>query len=202
MIKFIREHTDIIIKFMLTHVVMSILGIMVGLSVMSIEGETESMSAIAIIGSVFTIGFMCFMHYDDMFFFAAKEGIRLRNDNERPDMLRGLKITLVAYAPVLVVGLAWVIIDLFASDVENLSGITMLVYYFMQGSFLALYKVRELLGATAYVIITLLPAIIASALGYIVGVKDKSLRGMMGFNVKPPYDGPLERKPKKNDTNE
>jgi hypothetical protein len=59
---------------------------------------------------------------------------------------------------------------------------------------------REAVGVTGYVLITLLPAIISSSLGYIIGIKDKTIRGMMGFNVKPPYDGPMERKPKiKND---
>ena len=37
MIRFIRENMSMISKFMLTHLVMSILGIMVGLDVLSFE---------------------------------------------------------------------------------------------------------------------------------------------------------------------
>lgn len=192
--RFCTENSSIIVKFILTHVVMSLLGIMVGLAVIVIGGAT---STITIISSAFTIGFMCFMHYDDMYFFAVKEGIRLRADGEKIDVFKGLKITLIAYSPVLLVGIVTIIIDLVAGGVENASPIALLVYYIMQGSYLTLYGVREAIGVTGYVIVTLLPAIIVSSLGYALGVKDKTLRGIFGMQVKPPYDGPIERKPKK-----
>lgn len=195
MIKFIRENSEIIVKFILTHVVMSILGIMVGLAVLVMEGDVEGMSAIAYIGSLFTVGFMCFMHYDEMFFYAAKEGIKARSEEYKLDKFKGLKIILVAYAPVLFCGFVAIIVDLFASNIENVSSITLLIYYAVQGSFLALYKIREALGVSLYVIITLLPALISALLGYYIGIKDKTLRGLFGFKVKPPFDGPLERKP-------
>ena len=74
----------------------------------------------------------------------------------------------------------------------------MLLYYIFQGSFLGLYKIHTYLGVAAYVIITLLPAIIAGALAYVLGVKDKTLRGVLGMDVKPPYDGLVEKKNKNN----
>lgn len=191
--QFVKDNSSIIFKFMITHIVMSILGIMVGLAVLSIEGQTQGMSAIAIIGSLFTIGFMCFMHYDDMYFVAVKEGIRKRTDGEPIDTFKGLKICLIAYSPVLISGLVAIIFDLF---VNEHSVITLFIYYIFQGSFLGLYKIRETLGVTVYVIVTLLPALISGSLGYAIGVKDKTLRGVMGMNVKPPFDGPMERKPK------
>lgn len=200
MLKFIRENVDIIVKFLVTHLVMSVLGIMVGLSVLSFENASEGMSSIAIIASVFTVGFMCFMHYDDMYFCAVKEGIRIRSEGGERKYIKGLYLTLVAYSPVIIVGFIAIIIDLTAGGVENASPIALLIYYFCQGSFLCLYRLREAVGVTGYVLITLLPAIISSTLGYVIGIKDKTIRGMMGFNVKPPYDGPMERKPKnKND---
>lgn len=194
--RFITENSSILVKFIITHIVMSVLGIMVGLAVLSIEGEADGISAIAIIGSIFTIGFMCFMHYDDMYFYAVKEGIRLRAENEAIDIWKGLKLTLVAYSPVILSGVAAVVVDITAADVNDASPIALLIYYALQGSFLGLYKLRVTFGVTGYVILTLLPAIIASTLGYILGIKDKTIRGLIGFKVKPPYDGPMERKPK------
>ena len=194
--KFIRENSAIIVKFILTHIVMSVLGIMVGLAVITIESDVQGISAIALIGSLFTIGFMCFMHYDDMFFVAVKEGIRARSEGTVIDKLKGLKITLIAYSPVILVGLVAIITDLFFGDTENASAITLLIYYAFQGSYLALYKLRIMLGVIGYVLITLIPAIVASSLGYYFGVQDKTLRGSLGMDVKPPFDGPLERKPK------
>ncbi len=190
--RFFNENFDCIFKFVMTHIVMSVMGIMVGLAVLSIDND-----AIAIIGSVVTIGFMCFMHYDDMYFVGVKEGIRIRSEGGVIDSWKGLKITLLAYSPVLLVGLAAIILDLVASD--NVSGIALLIYYAVQGSFLGLYKIRVYLGVIGYVVITLIPAIFVSSLGYYMGLKDKTLRGMMGMKVKPPYDGPLERKPRNRD---
>ncbi len=192
--RFCSENSPIIVKFILTHIVMSLLGIMVGLAVIVIGGPT---SALTIVSSIFTIGFLCFMHYDDMYFYAVKEGIRLRAEGKKIDVFKGLKVTLIAYSPVILVGIVAIIIDLAAGGVENASPIALLVYYIMQGSYLTLYGVREAIGVTGYVIVTLLPAIIVSSLGYAFGVQDKTLRGILGFQVKPPYDGPMERKPKK-----
>ncbi len=194
--KFLQDNSDCIVKFIMTHIVMSILGIMVGLAVLSIEGEADSISAIAIIGSVFTIGFMCFMHYDDMYFVGVKEGIRIRSEGGKIEPSKGLKITLLAYSPVILSGLIAIIMSFVGTDAAPIS---LLIYYAFQGSFLGLYKIRVYLGVIGYVLVTLLPAIIVSSLGYYMGLKDKTLRGMMGMNVKPPYDGPLERKPKNKD---
>ena len=197
---FYSENSKAITKFIVTHIVMSVLGIMVGLAVLAFEDDkAEGMSLLAVIGSVFTIGFMCFMHYDDMYFIAGREGIRERAENIKPDRLKGLKITLFAYAPTLAVALISVILHFAASD--SVSAVGMLFYYAFQGSFLALYKLREMWGYPVYVAVTLLPAIISSVLGYAMGYHDKTLRGLFGMKVDPPYDGPTERmKGKKTDT--
>lgn len=196
--RFINENSAAIVKFVTTHIVMSLLGIMVGLAILAIEGESEGMSIIAVVGSVFTIGFMCFLHYDDMFFIAEKEGIRLRAEGEPINYWKGLLIALIAYAPTLIAGLVVIGFDIFAGDVENVRAIPMLIYYAFQGSFLGLYKIRESLGLSVYVILTLLPALVSATLGYALGLKDKTLRQLFGINVKPPYDGPMERKHDKN----
>ena len=196
MIKFIRENMSMVTKFMLTHLVMSILGIMVGLAVLSIEGDTSGFSSIALISGAFTVGFMCFMHYDDSFFFGVKEGIRVRAEGGKTDILKGLKISLIAHIPVIIVAIIVIAFQLF--NPENAS-IPMLLYYFFQGSYIPLYALQQFVGVIGYVILTMLPAIVAGTLGYAIGSKDKTLRGMMGMNVNPPFDGPLERKPKNKD---
>ena len=193
--KFIKSNSSAIIKFILTHVVMSVLGLMVGLAILSIENnETSSISTIALIGGLFVVGYMCFMHYDDMFFIAVKEGIRLKAEGEKTDPLKGLKITLVAYSPVILIGLITIIFNIIGA--EDGSVISLLIYHGVQGSFIAFYKILENFGVIVYVLVTLIPAIISSSLGYAVGIKDKTLRGMMGMDVAPPFDGPMERKPK------
>ncbi|MBO5869927.1 MAG: hypothetical protein J6Q89_04170 [Clostridia bacterium] len=202
MIKFIRENSGIIVKFMLTHLVMSLLGLMVGLAVLTLESETVGISSIALIASAFTIGLMCFMHYDDSFFCAVKEGIQLRGEGKRPDTFKGLKIALIGYSPVILIGLVAVGVVIFTPEGHDATPIPLLLFYFCQGSFLCLYKLIDYIGIIGYILVTLLPAIISSTLGYAIGSKDKTLRGMLGMNVKPPFDGPLERKPKNRDKDE
>ncbi len=196
MFRFIKENSGIIIKFMLTHLTMSILGLMVGLAVLTLEDGSNGISSIALIASAFTVGFMCFMHYDDSFFCAVKEGIQLRAENRKTDTFKGLKIALVAYLPVILIGIATILVVVLTPEGQDATPIPLLLFYLCQGSFLCLYKLIDYMGIIGYVIVTLFPAIIASTLGYAIGSKDKTLRGMLGMNVKPPFDGPLERKPK------
>ncbi len=202
MIKFVRENSSIIFKFMVTHLVMSVLGLMVGLAILTLEDGSNGISSIAFIASVFTIGLMCFMHYDDSFFFAVKEGIKMRGEGGKPDVLKGLKIALIGYAPTILIGLAAIAVVLFTPEGKDATPIPLLLFYFCQGSFLCLYKLIDYIGIIGYILVTLVPAIVASTLGYAIGSKDKTLRGMFGMNVKPPFDGPLERKPKNRNNDE
>lgn len=196
MFKFIRENSKLIIKFMMTHLVMSVLGIMVGLAVLTLEDGSGGFSGIAIVASIFTVGFLCFMHYDDSFFAGVKEGIKHRAEGTKPDVLKGLKIALIGYLPVILIGIAVIIVILVTPVGEDHTPIPLLLFYACQGSFISLYKLLEYIGVIGYVIVTLLPSIIASFLGYAIGCKDNTLRGLFGMKVKPPFDGPLERKPK------
>ena len=192
--QFFNDNSKAIRKFFMTHVVMSLLGIMVGLAILKFEGETDGISALALISSIFTVGFLCFLHYDDMYFIGAKNAISAKAEGARLDPLRGLKITLFAYSPTLLVTLVTVCLDLFVKDTDEPTVIALMVYYACQGSFLALYRVREVIGVTGYVLVMLLPSIISSVLGYFIGSKQKTLRGLLGFKVKPPYDGPIPDK--------
>ena len=119
--------------------------------------------------------------------------MRSRADGEKVDTFKGFKIALIAYIPVFIVGIIVIIFHIVNPEIQ---AVPLLLYYFFQGSYLPLYALQQYVGIVGYVLITLIPAIVASTLGYAIGSKDKTLRGMMGMNVKPPFDGPLERKPK------
>lgn len=197
MVHFFKENKSIIVKFMLTHLVMSLLGVMVGLAVITLENGNSGFNSIAIIASSFTIGYMCFMHYDDSFFYAVKEGIRLRAEGGKPDVLKGLKIALIGYIPVFLVSVAAILVIVLTPEGQDQTPIPMLLFYLLQGSYICLHALQEYIGIIGYILVSLIPAIVSSTLGYAIGCKDKTLRGMLGMNVQPPFDGPLERKPKK-----
>lgn len=215
MFKYIRENSGIIIKFLLTHIVMALLGIMVGLAVITIENNNSGFSAIAVIAGIFTVGFMCFMHYDDSFFCGVKEGIKCRAEGTKPDLYKGLKIAVIGLSPVILLGIAVIVIDLihiFSGELPFVVPVgeyempkeltvTIGIYYFVQGSFMPIYALQQYIGIIGYVIFSLALPLVSSTLGYAIGAQDKTIRGMMGMNVKPPFDGPLERKPKNKGNN-
>lgn len=194
--QFISDNSTALKKFFVTHIVMSLLGIMLGLAILAYEGESSSISALAIIGSAFTIGFMCFLHYDDMYFIGAKAAVGAHKTEEKPSVSRGIKVTLLAYSPVILIGVVTSVLDIATNHGEPAT-YALFVYYAVQGSYLALYKMRVAWGVTAYVVITLIPAFAASVLGYYMGLKEKTIRGLLGFKVKPPYDGPMPERDKK-----
>ena len=126
MLKFIRENSNLIVKFMMTHLVMSILGLMVGLAILTLEEGSGGFSVIAIVASLFTVGFLCFMHYDDSFFAGVKEGIKHRAEGTKPDVLKGLKIALIGYSPVILIGIAVIIVMLVTPAGEDHTPIPLL----------------------------------------------------------------------------
>ena len=196
MIDFIRKNFEMIGKFFITHFVMSMLGLMVGLAVLVIEGETTGFTTLSVIAGCFTVGFMLFLHYDESYFFAVKEGISCRANGEKPDYLRGLKISLIGSIPIFLAAIVTVLVILLTAEGQDTTPVPLLFFYLFQGSYVSFYALIEYIGIIGFVCITPLPAIIASTLAYYIGCQDKTLRGMLGFNVKPPYDGPIERKPK------
>ena len=96
--QFLKQNSQAIRKFLLTHTVTSLLGIMVGLAIIGFEGEDDTTGVLSIIASVFTIGFMCFLHYDDMYFIGAKNAISAKGEGVELDKFRGLKITVSIFA--------------------------------------------------------------------------------------------------------
>lgn len=193
--QFLKQNSQAIRKFLLTHTVTSLLGIMVGLAIIGFEGEDDTTGVLSIIASVFTIGFMCFLHYDDMYFIGAKNAISAKGEGVELDKFRGLKITLLAFSPVVLIGIITIILDLAVNTGNDEATVSFLmIYYAVQGAFLSLWKLRLAVGVAGYVVITLFPPVIASVLGYIIGSKQKTLRGLLGFKVKPPYDGPIPEK--------
>lgn len=190
---FVNENSKTITKFVTNQIVMSLLGIMVGLAILSIEGgDGKGMSAIALIGGVFCVGFLCFLQYDNMFFAGEHEGIRARSENKKPDYAKGYIIALLSYSPTLIVGFVTMILSVAASD--NATAVALFVYYAFQGSYISLYSLQGALGVFGYVAVTLLPVLIASGLGFIMGAKDLPIRKALGFNVKPPYEGQVEKR--------
>lgn len=171
-----------IIRFFTNQLVMSILGISVGLSTIALGNKV-----ISAIGCVLTIGLLCFLQYDGLFQLGEKHHYRPA-DAERPAKTLGLKITLLGSAPLFLIILIGLLLSFFKSDSAQV--VCMLIYYALHGSYLQLqtYFVLEgsigwLGGSAGWLLCLLLtaPAILSGAIGYLLGAIDRPLRTFFGL---------------------
>lgn len=178
-----------LVKFWTNQIVMSILGISVGLATIALNH-----SAVALIGCVFTIGLLCYLQYDNAFQLGLKDHYR-PIDVKRPKRVLGLKIALLGSVPLLLLSLLGMLFQVLYLDSPSV--ITQLLYYAIHGSYVqahALIKSAEMFQTASLVngilnwllcMAYALPAILSATLGYILGAKDKPLRTYFGIKYAP-----------------
>lgn len=184
-----------LVKFWTNQIVMSILGISVGLATIALDN-----TPFAIIGCVFTVGLLCYLQYDNAFQLGLKDHYR-PIDVKRPKRTLGLKIGLLGSVPLVVFVVLGLLFQL--TGLESPTVITQLIYYAIHGSYVqlhALIKSAELFqtasmmnGALNWLLCLayVLPALLCSAIGYLLGADDKPLRTFLGLKYVP--DGKKEK---------
>lgn len=164
-----------VVRFFTNQLVMAFLGICVGLATIAF-GNT----VLAVIGCVFSVGFMCILQYDSMLQLGEKDHYRPA-DATRPAKTLGLKISLLGSCPLFLVILTGMLLCVFASD--ETEAICKLIYYALNGSYLQLHSFlpnRDLIGWSVFLLATL-PAIFSASLGYFLGAIDRPLRTFFGI---------------------
>ncbi len=177
-----------IIRFWTNQLVMSFLGISIGLATIALDNL-----AMSIIGSVFSICFLCFLQYDNLFQLGLKVHYRSM-DIAQPKRNLGLKISVLASLPLFILILLGVILQI--TQLESASMVFKFIYYALHGSYMQLHAFftvqvgilssssifMQCVGWLFYLLYTF-PAIICSALGYVLGSKDRPLRTFFGIKV-------------------
>ena len=178
-----------LVKFWTNQIVMSILGISVGLATIALDN-----APFAIIGCMFTVGLLCYLQYDNAFQLGLKDHYR-PIDIKRPKRTLGLKIGLLGSVPLLILGLLGMLFQLVS--LESPTVITQLIYYAIHGSYVqlhALIKSAELFQTASVLngmlnwllcLAYALPAVLCSAIGYLLGANDKPLRTYFGIKYVP-----------------
>ena len=165
-----------VVRFWTNQIVMSILGISVGLATIGL-----GIPAVSIVGCVFTIGLLCFLQYDGLFQLGVKHHYRAA-DAARPAKTLGLKVTLLGSCPLFLIILIGLLLSLFASDSANV--ICMLIYYALHGSYLQLQTYFVVDGTIGWLggpygwlvcLLLTLPAILSGTLGYLLGALDRPI---------------------------
>ncbi len=176
-----------VVKFWTNQAVMSILGISVGLATIALDNLV-----FAIIGSVFTVGILCYLQYDNAFQLGLKDHYR-PIDVKRPKRALGFKIALLGSSPLfllVVLGLIFRLLSL-----ESPSVVTQLIYYAIHGSYIQVHAlIMESFQTTTvlngvlnwtFCLAYTLPVILVSSIGYLLGAADKPLRTLFGMKYIP-----------------
>ena len=185
--RFWSNYSTNIVRFWTNQIVMSLLGISVGLATIAFDNFI-----LAVIGCVFTIGILCFMQYDNMFQLGEKHHF-MHADVVRPSKFLGFEVAAFASVPLLLV----VIIGFLFEVVLEHEGYVAcnLIYYALHGSYIQTHALILSIPSadTADVIVGVLrwcslalytlPAILFSALGYYLGSKDKTIRSLLGIKA-------------------
>lgn len=172
-----------IIRFFTNQIVMSILGLSVGLATIYLDNL-----AVGIIGCVFSIGFLCFLQYDNTFQIGEKHHFRPMDAN-RPKKTLGFKIAALASVPLFLLILIGIFFEFILQN-DDASAICKFIYYCLHGSYTQLHVyLTAWISASALSavlwwglsLLYMLPAIFSSALGYLLGSLDRPLRTFFGF---------------------
>lgn len=185
-------HSYHLVSFWRNQIVMSILGISVGLATIALKNDV-----IAIFGCVFSIGLLCYLQYDNSFQLGLKDRYR-PIDVKRPKRSLGLKLSLLGSAPLFLVCVLGLIFQI--ASLESPAVGTQLVYYAIHGSYIQthaliksaeLFQTASLLSDVVNWILCLaytIPVIVSMTLGYYLGACDKPLRTFFGIKYIPPKE--------------
>jgi hypothetical protein len=182
-------HSYHLVAFWRNQIVMSILGISVGLATIALKND-----AIAIVGCLFSVGLLCYLQYDNAFQLGLKDRYR-PIDVKRPKRSLGLKIALLGSIPLAFITLLGLLFQLLSLDSPTVT--TQLIYYAIHGSYIqthALIKSADMFQTASLLngvlnwglcLAYTIPVVFFSTIGYLLGAADKPLRTFFGIKYKP-----------------
>ena len=90
---FFSENSRYIVKYFINQIIMSFLGLCIGLPTIILKN-----TVVSIIGCIFSIAMLCLLQYDFAFHLGEKH-CYLPEDQQRPKKSLGIKIALVGTIP-------------------------------------------------------------------------------------------------------
>lgn len=164
--EFFTENGGVIGKSIINHIAMSIFGLMVCFSTMSIN------KVLFWVAGIFAIGMHMFLQYMIMWELGAKHNVRVCSDGERHDKLLGLKISLVKNALLILIAVLIIIFAFFKTeDASVVNSIYAALKASMTLFFESIYMpVLSVCDFSAIFLILIIPDLVCCALSYIAGL--------------------------------
>ncbi len=178
---FFKANRKMILKLMLTHLVMTIFGLMVFIP---FNLDNQSMLTFLIVGSIFAIILYMFLIDVDMWYFGAEDKLRVDAGRERYAPFKGFFIGLAAELPSIVIGVVYAVVSVLyeyyraypsGSSFGAAKIITWFITFLWNGMYLGVERTTFGGGVPLfYLLIPLLPASFAG-LTYWLGLKNSPL---------------------------
>ena len=181
---FFSENSRYIVKYFINQIIMSFLGLCIGLPTIILKN-----TVVSIIGCIFSIAMLCFLQYDFAFHLGEKH-CYLPEDQQRPKKSLGIKIALVGTIPTfLVIFIGFI----FRLTMEKVTVVPLLIYYGLNGTYVQLYAlINSGVGQMSNLVLSgcimwgfcllfTLPGILSCGLGYYLGSIDKPFRVLLGI---------------------
>ena len=177
MIKTIKQNTDMILKIMINQVGMDIFGLVLFMA-SSTAGHSNSGTGtiLKIVTSVFAIGFYMVLLYTLSKDEGLKDQIRIESGRIKRDNFRFLKVSLIANAWNILLGIVMIISTILQSGapegVETVAGtvgaIAIILKTFTEGMSIGVLNAVFSMNAVVSLLIAF-PAVIVCTIGYIAG---------------------------------
>lgn len=180
---FISDHFKELKKFWINQFTMSLFGIMITWPCLAYISSHEGTDAIAVIASCFCGGFFCFLVYDVFFQRGAADATKKERGLIDPSPFTGLTVAAVAYIPTFVFIVAANIF--YAANIENGYGfcsvVVNMVIHAMYSGFIWFFNGTNSYLQPLLMFVTLVPTLFSCALGYYMGLSERTLRAFLGF---------------------
>lgn len=172
-------YSKYVFKFWVNQVTMSVFGVILSAAALETESDILQIGAM-----LFSIGFLVFLQYDMMFIKGFEDSVRNR-ESFKPNKWEGLKIGLLSYAPTMLFAL--LIIIMYLCGAAGAYSILKLIYTFLlHGSYnVFLWYFADVLPDPVLILLTFVPVLVATTLGYYLGLKDMPIRKIFGIPVSP-----------------
>lgn len=180
--EFWKTYAREIVRFWTNQIVLSVLGLSVGLATIALD-----QIVISVIGCIFTISFLCILHYDSLFQLGNKHCYRSQSV-EHPAKTLGWKISLLASVPLFLLVLIGFLFQL--GSVSSAAVVCRLLFCGLEGNYIHFHTFFTFLQTDAlsmqclswgFFLLYTFPAVFASALGYYLGAIDRPLRTFFGI---------------------
>lgn len=182
----LKSNTDIIRKFVVNLITMSIFGIFITLPVSALVQKQKAGPVFTVIASLFSVFFFMFVTHDAFWQIGARNAIREKAKKGKADGYTGFKCIIVAYSPVIFFTLFTIALRIInqLTEIQVFAQIYLWLVFIINilfhGMYLGLFNEVFNMNVYSYLLFLVVTVTLPS-LSYYLGTKEIKLRSFIGL---------------------